>query len=146
MQVIEFENKYKEKTRQLIIDVAIHEHGFKEWKEHILKFENEFYKENNGNCWIAINEFDEVVGTISLRKMSEKRAEVKNLYIHSGFRQQGIAQNLLDRLFEFAKANGYTELQLDTYSEFSKAMKLYEKNGFVFKDTIDNRHIFFKEI
>lgn len=144
MQVIELKNKYKEKTTQLIVDVAVNEHGFTEWEENILKFENEFYKNNKGNCWIAVNESEDVVGTISLRKINKSRAEIKNLYIHSDFRKQGIAQKLLNNLTDFARDNEYKQLQLDTYSEFDKAIKLYEKNGFIREDTIDGRHIYSK--
>ena len=96
MRIIEFEERFREKTIQLLIDVAVKEYGFKEWEIWFKKFNNEHYKKNNGNCWIALNEQEEVIGTISLRNIDDISCEVKNLYIKKEYRKKGIAKESAD--------------------------------------------------
>lgn len=146
MEIIEFDNKYRKQTIDLLIDVAVVEYGFSEWKDELLTFKNEFFKNNGGNCWIAL-ENDKVVGTISLRKINDNRAEVKNLYILKEKRGTStVGQDLLNTLFDFAKQNGYSKLQLDTYKKFGRALKFYEKNGFYITDDTHTYIIFEKNL
>lgn len=146
MEIIEFDSKYKEQIINLLVDVAVVEHGFSEWKDELLTFKNEFFKNNGGNCWIAL-ENDKVIGTISLRKINDNIAEVKNLYILKEKRGTStVGQDLLNTLFDFAKQTGYSQLQLDTYKEFGRALKFYEKNGFYIIDDTQKHIIFEKNL
>lgn len=145
MNIIEFSNEYREETIQLLIDVAVHEYGFAEWKKFFEIFENEFYIENNGNCWLAIMD-EKVVGTISLKNLGNKKGEIKNLYVHSEYRKKKIAQCLLDNLLSFASFKGYKEIQLDTFDEFKEAIRFYEKNEFIMHEIIDKRYIYKKKL
>ncbi len=139
MEIIEFSNEYRDETIQLLIDVAVNEYGFVNWEKWFRIFENEFYINDNGNCWLAI-ESGKVVGTISLKNLCNNIGEIKNLYVHSRYRNRKIAQSLLDTLIKFARSNGYNELQLDTYDEFKEAIKFYEKNSFYKYDFIDETY------
>lgn len=146
MEIIEFSNKYREQTINLLIDVAVVEYGFPEWKDELLAFKNEFFKNDGGNCWIAL-ENDKVVGTISLRKVDNICAEVKNLYILKEKRgASSLGQDLLNTLFAFAKQTGYSKLKLDTYKKFERAIKFYEKNGFYLTDSTDIHFMFEKDL
>ena len=136
MQIVEYEEKYKEKTIQLLIEVAVNEFGFKEWERWFRIFENQNYRNNNGNCWIAINERDEVIGTISLKNLDNKSCELKNLYVKKEYRCNGLAKKLFSISMEYAENHCYEKIQLDTYDKFHIAMKFYEKNGFTLENTI----------
>ena len=50
MEILEYTNKYRQKTIDLLIKVAVDEHGFKDWEKWFKIFENEAYIENDGNC------------------------------------------------------------------------------------------------
>ena len=144
MKIIEYNDKYKNQIIDVLVEVATVEHGFKEWEEELREFKNEHYHKNDGNCWIAINDIDEVMGTISLRKIDSISCEIKNLYVDKKHRNQGVAQALLDKTLEFAKNKNYTRVELGTCDNFGNAIKLYERNGFVMESSFEGAHVYSK--
>lgn len=142
MRIIEYMPEYKEQIIDLLIEVAVKEFGFKEWEKWFRIFRNENYKKEGGNCWIALNEQDEVIGTVSLKNRGEGIAEVKNLYISKGERNKKIASSLFAILLQFAIDNDYKKLKLDTYKEFKNAVYFYEKRGFYINEKDGNRFIY----
>lgn len=55
---------------------------------------------------------------------------ITNIAVHKDFRRRGIAQKILDNLFEYAKENGIVSMTLEVRVSNSSAISLYEKNGF----------------
>ena len=68
--------------------------------------------------------------SIALHKIDEKTCELKRLYVKPGYRRQGIAEKLLDRMIEEARETGYSYMVLDTMPALKEAIRLYEKKGF----------------
>ena len=50
---------------------------------------------------------------------------------------KGIGNALLDYSIEFAKNSGIKTIRLDVYEKNIPAIKLYEKNGFIYTGTVD---------
>ena len=146
MKIIEYKEKYKNQIIDLLIDVAVNEYGFQEWEKWFRMFTIDNYIKNGGNCWIALNDEDKVIGTISIRKIDDTAAEIKYLYIKKEERRKGISTKLINKLMEFAKNNNYRRLQLDTYEEFKVANIFYKKLNFSVKEKIKNRYIYEKYI
>lgn len=142
MRIIEYMPKYKEQIIDLLIEVAVKEYGFYEWEKWFKIFKNQYYREEGGNCWIALNEKNEVIGTVSLKNRDNGVAEVKNLYIKKEERNKGIATSLFAILLEFAIDNNYTKLKLDTYKEFKSAKPFYENRGFYIDEKDGERYIY----
>ena len=145
IEIIEFDQVYKDKVIDFWLKICIEEFGFKEWENDIRKADNDVYKQNGGNFWIAI-ENGEVIGTISLQNLGEGEGILKAMYVHQEYRNKKIASKLMDILLDFALDNKYKKIKLDTYKEFEAAIKFYEKNGFIRKQEIDNKYIYEKEI
>jgi putative acetyltransferase len=57
-------------------------------------------------------------------------AELVKFYLSSSHRGHGIGWKLMERTFESAKKFGYKQLYLESLSELSKAISLYERAGF----------------
>jgi putative acetyltransferase len=57
-------------------------------------------------------------------------AEVKRMYVRDTVRGRGVAQALLVRLEQVARAAGLTVLRLETDDRQTAAMRLYRKAGF----------------
>ena len=146
MKIIEYNEKYKKDTIELLIRVAVEEHGFEEWRIWFERFNNANYKHNNGNCWIALDENDKVIGTISLRNLDNISCELKTLYVDKKFRGNGIAHELMSVFMDFAKERGYKRVQLDTYDGLERAKRFYEKNGFKVEEKIEEhkKYIYYK--
>jgi GNAT superfamily N-acetyltransferase len=69
-------------------------------------------------------------GCIALRRIDNRRCEMKRLYVRAVFRGAGLAGLLVDRVIEKARAIGYQEMLLDTLPEMRAARLLYDMLGF----------------
>lgn len=82
---------------------------------------------------------NEVAGTVQLdlasRANGSHRAEIIKLMVHTSFRQQGIAQMLMNSIEQEAARAGRTTLVLDT-REGDVSEKLYTKLGYQRAGTI----------
>ncbi len=56
--------------------------------------------------------------------------EVKRLYVQPAARGRGLADALMARLIDVARAAGYRELKLDTLATMTAARRLYARLGF----------------
>lgn len=84
---------------------------------------------------------NEVAGTVQLdlasRANGSHRAEIIKLMVHTSFRQQGIAQMLMNSMEKEAKLAGRTTLVLDTREgDGDVSEKLYTKLGYQRAGTI----------
>jgi hypothetical protein len=80
-----------------------------------------------------------VVGTVAVRPKEEGRTcELKRLYLRPGQRATGLGQRLYEHAEAFARAAGYERIWLDSSRRFTRAHRLYERNGFVLVESLDN--------
>ena len=80
--------------------------------------------------WIMLDG-EEIIGTAALKRMDERRCELKSLYLYKRFQERGLGRMLLKTVIEEASRSGYREMYLDTLSTSARALTLYEKAGFV---------------
>lgn len=80
--------------------------------------------------WIMLDG-EEIIGTAALKRMDERRCELKSLYLYERFQGRGLGRKLLETVIEEAVCSGYREMYLDTLSTSARALILYEKAGFV---------------
>lgn len=80
--------------------------------------------------WIMLDE-EEIIGTAALKRMDERRCELKSLYLYKRFQGRGFGRMLLKTVIREAAQSGYREMYLDTLSTSRRALTLYEKTGFV---------------
>jgi putative acetyltransferase len=62
-------------------------------------------------------------------------AELVKLYLSSSHRGVGTGWKLMEKTFESARKLGYRQLYLESLSELSKAISLYERAGFKYIDS-----------
>lgn len=65
------------------------------------------------------------------RRLDEKRAEIKRMYVAASARRQGLARRLLAEVERTAAAAGVPELVLNTGPEQPEAVALYEQSGYL---------------
>ena len=73
---------------------------------------------------------DEPVGCASYKKYDLRTAEIKRVFIRSGYRGRGISKTMLGKLEQRAKEQGYTALILETGALLEVAMRLYRSLGY----------------
>ena len=69
-------------------------------------------------------------GCVALRRIDERRCEMKRLYVRAVFRGAGLAGILVDRIIGKARAIGYQQMLLDTLPEMRAARQMYDMFGF----------------
>lgn len=92
----------------------------------------DLFKTNRSVLWVA--ELDnKIVGCCGIYPtmgLPEKCAELVKFYLHEKSRGQGIGRKLMEKSIESAKEFRYATIYLESFSQFSKAVGIYEKQGF----------------
>jgi putative acetyltransferase len=79
-----------------------------------------------------------VVGTVAIRPKEERTCELKRLYLRPDQRGTGLGQRLYEHAEAFARDAGYERIWLDSSRRFARAHRLYQRNGFVLLESLDN--------
>lgn len=91
------------------------------------------FQKKRSALWVA--EIDAAIvgccGIYPTNGLPENCVELVKFYLAKQSRGKGIGKELLERSIESAKEFGYTALYLESLPEFSKAVQLYEKLGFI---------------
>lgn len=134
MQIKMYENKYKNQVIALILYLQNFDNKVNLSLEEQPDMNNiqEYYLNNGGGFWIAVNENDDVIGTIGLLLETSKCGILKKFFVNPQYRgkKTGISNNLYNHLVEHARMKGLCKIILDTPSVCYRAHGFYEKNGF----------------
>ena len=95
------------------------------------------YGKQRAGFWVAELE-GAVVGTVAIRPKDDGAAELKRLYVGKAARGRGIGRALYAHAEDFARRAGYPRIWLDSSRKFVEARRLYEKNGFVLLEELQN--------
>ena len=88
------------------------------------------YSPPDGRLYCALADNGEVIGCIAYHRHSDDRCEMKRLFVRPEFRELHAGRQLIEKLLEAAKADGYSEMVLDTITPLQSAIHLYKKYGF----------------
>lgn len=96
----------------------------------ILKAEETYHFNNTCHFWYAINKDGMIIGSIGLKKIDDKKLELKKFFTHQNYRGKGVAKKLLKKALQMALKNNYTQLYLGTVDLLKSAHRFYQKMGF----------------
>ncbi|MFN3988526.1 MAG: GNAT family N-acetyltransferase [Rhodocyclaceae bacterium] len=77
-----------------------------------------------------------VVGCAALRRVDERRCELKRVYVRPSARGTGVGRGLVEFMIAEARDAGYATMCLDVLPEFRAAQQLYQSLGFVSSDPV----------
>ena len=87
------------------------------------------YVENRGLFLVVMDE-NKLVGTGAIKKYDEKIAELKRIWLLEEYHGQKIGYQVVMRLLDFARANGYEKVWLQTSTKQERAIRFYTRFGF----------------
>ncbi len=96
------------------------------------------YVDRGGAFWVAVDEADEIVGTVGLARTGPDQLELRKMYLRLDQRGRGLGKALLQVALAWAEAQPtIARITLDTTEQMLAAIALYESHGFV----RDDRHV-----
>ena len=149
MKIIEYEEKYLEDVRDLLVEleeyiISIDKDELDilhpEYREKMALIDLENIQNNNGKCYLAV-ENDKAIGLIMgiIAKYNEydyldykcpKRGVITELIVTSKIRSKGIGQSLMHKMEEYFKANECEYVLVDIFGYNDSALKFYFKEGY----------------
>ena len=87
------------------------------------------------HCWLSKPNENLVIilgccGIFPTENLPEKTVELVKFYLTREARGKGIGKLLMEKCLEKAKEIGYNQVYLESLPAFSKAVSIYEKQGF----------------
>ena len=90
-----------------------------------------FYGQGSSGFWVAVAA-DKIVGTIALLDITQRQTALRNRFVAPDYRGKdvGVAEKLLNHLFEQARSSGVQDIYLGTTADIKTDHKFYENHGF----------------
>ena len=142
IKIIKFINKYQNEVKSMVFNGLMdtaknHNSNVKlAIKNYLNRSLNEdlgsiyTHYNNNGVFYVALNEEDEVVGSLGAEYVDGNKFRLKRLSVKIGFRNNGIAKKLLHKVEKWVLEKNGTELILGTSEIQEKAFNFWTSNGF----------------
>lgn len=73
----------------------------------------------------------EIIGCVAYHKHTNERCEMKRLFVREGYRTHHAGSKLIEAIINFARADGFKKMVLDTIKPLQSAIRLYKRFGFV---------------
>jgi putative acetyltransferase len=96
------------------------------------------YQHDGGVFRVLVDDRGAVVGCGGIYPLDRDTAELRKMYFRPAVRGRGFGRVLLEELVATARANGFRRVVLETASNLTDAIRLYQKFGFV--ETTDGKH------
>lgn len=149
MKIIEYEEKYLEDVKDLLVELEEYiltidedelDQLHPEYREKMAILDLQEVEENNGKCFLAIED-NKAIGLImgTLIKYDEydyldykcpKSGEITELIVTSKIRSTGVGQALMNKMEEYFKSLGCEYILVDIFAYNQKGMSFYNKQGY----------------
>lgn len=149
MQIIEYEEKYLEDVKDLLVELeeyilSIDEDNLDqlhpEYRDKMALLDLEEVTDNKGKCFLAL-ENDKAIGLImgKIIKFDEndyldykcpKEGEITELIVTSKIRSKGIGQSLINKMEKYFKLVGCEYVLVDVFAYNKMGIDFYNKNGY----------------
>ena len=125
-----------EKTVQEFYDI-LEEEG----ELHDVDHYQQDYVEDHGLFLVVLDD-GQLIGTGGIKKLEGNTAELKRLWLLEEYHRQKIGYQVVTRLLNFARAQGYKKVRLQTSQRQERAIRFYAQLGFYeipsYRKSMDN--------
>lgn len=160
MKIIEYEDKYLEDVKDLLVELeeyilTIDEDNLDkldyEYRDKMALLDLKKVKNNSGKCYLAIEE-EKTIGLIMgyvrsydkydyLDYKCPKSGEVSELVVSKSARGKGIGKKLMDKMENYFKSIGCEYIFIDVFAYNKNAIEFYNKHGYHTRMLIDVKKI-----
>jgi len=137
IEFIEYEDKYREKIIEFLIEITIGEFGYSEWENYFRTKDFTSYENGKGKFIIALKD-KKIIGTCAALKKTENEVKLNTFYILKEYRKSGLGNQMYNMILDYIVENRYKEIILCTFEKFDIAIRFYEKRGYKLFEVIDD--------
>ena len=130
IKIIPFTPKHSLKVKELLLSVLEGEFNHTGVQRPDLDDIPKYYQKDEFSNFFLALEDDKLVGTIAISSQPDGTGIMKRFCVSKNQRKNGIGQQLLTHLLDYAKSKKYIAIYLQTTTDMKTANQLYEKNGF----------------
>lgn len=88
------------------------------------------YFARGGSFDVLVDRTGQIVGSVGLSPIDDRRCELRKMYLAPECRGQGLGRRLLEHALGRARELGFRRVELETAAVLVAAVKLYEAFGF----------------
>ncbi len=160
MLIMEYDSKYDEQIKDLLVELQNYLIDIDDWHTQIMypnyrddnfKLDMNKIRNFNGKIYLAI-ESDTVIGLImgiieekdEIDKITNdcaKTGSIIELIIRNDNRGNGIGKSLLEKMEEYFKSVDCKRINIEVFGPNKKALNFYEKNDYIVRDMIVSKQI-----
>ena len=160
MKIIEYEEKYLEDVRNLLVELEEYiisidkdelDQLHHDYREKMAVLDLEEVGDNEGKCYLALDD-NKVIGLIMgyVRTYDEydyldykcpRSGEISELIVSKNIRSNGVGQKLMNKMEEYFKSIGCEYIFIDVFAYNDKAINFYRKQGYHTRMLIDVKKI-----
>ena len=129
MKIIEFEEKYRDDMIFMVLSAKNALGRVPRLNEDLLDVKKSYF-DNGHPFWLAIDEFDRVIGCIGTREDEQGNLFLSHLYVKYDLKRHGIGGKLLELAEQSAKERGYKEVHVHLGKDYLESHIFYPKHGY----------------
>ena len=129
MKIISFEEKYRDEMIFMVLSAKNALGRVPKLNEDLLDIKKNYFDKNQP-FWIALDEFDRVIGCIGTKLNEEGKIFLSRLYVKYDFKRQGIGSKLLELAEISAKNRGFKEIHVHIGKDYLESQVFYPKHGY----------------
>ncbi len=129
MLIKEFEDRYRDDLIYMVLSAKNALGRVPKLNEDLLDIKQN-YLDKGQAFWIAVDEFDRVIGCIGTKIDDEGNVFLSRLYVRFDLKRKGIGGRLLETAENFAREKGYKELHVHLAKDYLESDIFYSKHGY----------------
>lgn len=129
MKIIEYEDKYRDDMIFMVLSAKNALGRVPRLNEDLLDIKTNYFDKGEP-FWLAIDEFDRVVGCIGTKVKENGNLYLSRLYIRPDLKRHGIGSKLLQKAEESAKERHYKEIYVHLGKDYLESHIFYPKHGY----------------
>ena len=160
MNIVEYESKYDEQIKDLLVELQEYLVKIDDWNTQVIKehYREESFKidmrkvmEQEGKIYLAVQD-DKVIGLVmgcvdikdEIDKISNdcvKTGSVIELITSEQYRESGIGRALLNKIESYFSSIGCRRINIEVFGPNKSAYKFYSNNGYTDRDIIVSKRL-----
>ncbi|MBR3161197.1 MAG: GNAT family N-acetyltransferase [Bacilli bacterium] len=130
MKIIIFEEKYRDDMIYMVLSAKNALGRVPRLNEDLLDIKTNYFDKGHP-FWIALDEFDRVIGCIGTKEDNDGKIFLSHLYVKYDLKRHGIGSKLLDLAENSIRDRGYKEVHVHLGKDYLESHIFYPKHGYI---------------